>query len=234
MMSDFLFPGFEENKKRFIGIPDQFFCEILPHLLDADELKVVLYILWSAYTAGDYGTAFFLDDLAADKILLKGFGPGEESALQALRAAVEKAVNHRILISVPGEDAQAITFFINSPRGRQAAELCLRGDNKAENQVKKATLDIIQPNMFRLYEENIGPLTPMIAETLRDALEDYPENWIREAIQIAVNNNVRRWSYISTILTRWQEEGRDGTDRRYTQEDYRRYLKGEYGDFGQH
>ena len=43
---DFLFPGFEENKKRFIGIPDQFFSEILPHLLDADELKVVLYILW--------------------------------------------------------------------------------------------------------------------------------------------------------------------------------------------
>jgi DnaD/phage-associated family protein len=100
--------------------------------------------------------------------------------------------------------------------------------------VKKSTLDIIQPNMFRLYEENIGPLTPMIAETLRDAIEAYPENWIQEAIQIAVNNNVRRWSYISTILTRWQEEGRDGTDRRYTQEDYRRYLKGEYGDFGQH
>jgi len=231
---DFLFPGFEENKKRFIGIPDQFFSEILPHLLDADELKVVLYILWSAYTAGDYGTAFLLEDLAADKILLKGFSTREETALQALRVAVEKAVSHRILLSVPGDDAQGITFFINSPRGRQAAELWLRGDFNAGNRASKATLDIIQPNLFRLYEENIGPLTPIIAETLRDALEAYPENWIREAIQIAVNNNVRRWNYISTILTRWQEEGRDGTDRRNTQEDYRRYLKGEYGDFGEH
>jgi DnaD/phage-associated family protein len=233
-MMNFLFPGFEENKKRFTGIPDQFFSEILPHLDDADELKVVLYILWSVYTAGDFGTAFSLNDLAADKILLKGFGAGDESAQQALRTAVEKAVNHRILIIVPDDDTQEIVLFINSPRGRQAAELHLRGDAVAGSHVKKSTLDIIQPNMFRLYEENIGPLTPMIAETLRDAIEAYPEYWIQEAIQIAVNNNVRRWSYISTILTRWQEEGRDGTDRRYTQEDYRRYLKGEYGDFGQH
>ena len=229
---DFLFPGFEENKKRFIGIPDQFFSEILPNLLDADELKVVLYILWSAYTAGDYGTAFLLDDLAADKILLKGFGTRDESALQALHAAVEKAVSHRILISVPGEDAQRITFFINSPRGRQAAKLHFQG--KQISTRNQATLNIIRPNIFRYYEENIGPLTPLIAETLGSSLEEYSEEWIMEAIQIAVKNNVRRWSYISSILTRWQEEGRDGTNRRDHQEDYRRYLKGEYGDFGQH
>jgi DnaD/phage-associated family protein len=95
-------------------------------------------------------------------------------------------------------------------------------------------LDIIKPNIFRLYEENIGPLTPLIADSLRDAQQTYPEEWINEAIQIAVGNNVRRWNYIERILSRWQEEGRDGTDRRNTQEDYKRYLKGEYGEFGRH
>ena len=93
---------------------------------------------------------------------------------------------------------------------------------------------VIKPNIFKLYEENIGPLTPLIADALRDAEESYPEEWIEEAIRIAVANNVRRWNYIDRILTRWQEEGRDGTDRRNNQEDYRRYLKGEYGEFGSH
>jgi len=231
---DFIFSGFEENKKRFTGIPDQFFSEILPNLEDAGELKVVLYVLWSAYSGGDYGMIFSLDDLAADKILLKGLGSEGEYAQQALRLAIEKAIDHHIFIAMPDDEPQGITFFINSPRGRQAAELHLRGEMRSDSHKKKATLDIIQPNLFRLYEENIGPLTPMIAESLHDALDTYPENWLREAIQIAVNNNVRRWSYIRSILNRWQEEGRDGTDRRYTQEDYRRYLKGEYGDFGQH
>ncbi len=231
---DFLFTGFEENKKRFSGIPDQFFSEILPFLEDVDELKVVLYILWAAYTSGDYGITFSIPDLTGDRIFMTGLEGQGKTENKTVRQAVEKAVSHNILIALPGDDADEKVFFINSPRGRQAAKMHMQGEMAAGSRPNKATLDIIQPNLFRLYEENIGPLTPMIAETLRDAMDAFPENWIREAIQIAVNNNVRRWSYISTILTRWQEEGRDGTDRRYTQEDYRRYLKGEYGDFGQY
>ena len=70
------------------------------------------------------------------------------------------------------------------------------------------------PDIFSLYEQNIGMLTPMIAEELRDALKVYPENWISDAIKEAVSNNKRKWSYISAILERWTAEGRDdGTYR---------------------
>ena len=61
-------------------------------------------------------------------------------------------------------------------------------------------LDVERPNIFRLYEENIGPLTPLIAEMLRDAEKTYPADWIEEAFKIAVENNVRRWRYIEAIL----------------------------------
>ena len=72
----------------------------------------------------------------------------------------------------------------------------------------------------------------MIAEALREAEDAYPAEWIEEAVEIAVKNNVRRLSYIEKILERWQEEGRNGTHQRDDEEDYRRYLKGEYGDIG--
>ena len=35
-----------------------------------------------------------------------------------------------------------------------------------------------KPNIFSLYEANIGIITPLIAEELKDAELQYPEAWI--------------------------------------------------------
>jgi DNA replication protein len=59
-----------------------------------------------------------------------------------------------------------------------------------------------------LYEENIGPLTPIIADTLKEAEELYEAEWISDAIEAAVKNNKRSWKYVEAILKRWKEEGR--------------------------
>ena len=64
-----------------------------------------------------------------------------------------------------------------------------------------------KPNIFKLYEQEVGPLTPMIAEMLMDAEDTYPESWIEPAIAIAVENQVRRWSYIKAILEGWRVNG---------------------------
>jgi DNA replication protein DnaD len=75
----------------------------------------------------------------------------------------------------------------------------------------------------------------MIAERLGDAEDNYPAQWIEDALQIAVENNVRRWSYVEAILKRWQEGGRDErTDRRDTEKDRRRYIEGEFSEFIEH
>jgi DnaD/phage-associated family protein len=89
-------------------------------------------------------------------------------------------------------------------------------------------LSLDQPNIFQLYEQHIGPLTPMIADTLREAERIYPADWIEEAIRLAVENNVRRWRYVDAILRRGQEEGRDDRkDGRDTEKDRRRYAEWE-------
>jgi DnaD/phage-associated family protein len=65
------------------------------------------------------------------------------------------------------------------------------------------------PNIFKAYEENIGPLTTMIADSLQDAEKTYPAKWILDTFKLAVENNKRSWRYCEAILKRWQAEGKD-------------------------
>ncbi len=69
-------------------------------------------------------------------------------------------------------------------------------------------VQIERPNIFVLYEQNIGLLSPLIAEELKDAAEQYPAEWIEAAFREAVQQNKRKWSYIRAILRRWETEGR--------------------------
>jgi len=94
-----------------------------------------------------------------------------------------------------------------------------------------------EPDIFSLYEENIGMLTPLIADQLKDAEQQYPAEWIKEAIKEAVALNKRNWRYISRILERWLSEGKsNGTNRRYTKEntDPDKYIRGKYGHIVRH
>ncbi len=65
-----------------------------------------------------------------------------------------------------------------------------------------------QDNIFSLYEANIGALTPMISEKLKDAGEHYPRDWIVDAFHEAVEHEARNWAYIEAILERRQAEER--------------------------
>ena len=127
-------------------------------------------------------------------------------------------------------------YFINTESDRrvvakiQSGELDLPG-LKAKGQPYPGGETEPSPDIFTLYEQNIGMLTPMIAEELKEAEKLYPEGWIRDAIKEAVNQNKRKWSYISAILERWSAEGKsDGTYRRDSKKtDPDKYIKQKYG-----
>lgn len=92
-----------------------------------------------------------------------------------------------------------------------------------------------QPNIFKLYEQNIGAITPKLADLLKDAEKEYPADWIPEAFEEAVKNNVRKWSYIAAILENWKKDGRgkkngkNKTQPDKTNPDY--YKKSEYAEY---
>jgi DNA replication protein len=86
-------------------------------------------------------------------------------------------------------------------------------------------------NIFELYEQNIGVISPLIADELRDAQRTYPAEWLEEAFREAARARKLNWKYVNRILERWQSEGKDsGTYRPGTGADDRdKYVKGKYG-----
>jgi DNA replication protein len=85
--------------------------------------------------------------------------------------------------------------------GKQGATRRAGGGRKVQVQVER-------PNIFVLYEQNIGLLSPLIAEELKEAADRYPAEWIEAAFREAVLYNKRNWKYIRAILRRWETEGR--------------------------
>lgn len=62
--------------------------------------------------------------------------------------------------------------------------------------------------LCNVYEKNIGPLTQMIAEDLKDTLEEFSLQLCMDAVSEALKNNVRKWSYVRGILKNWKRDGR--------------------------
>lgn len=230
------FGGFPAGKVRLTPIPAQFFTELLPEIDDMGELKVSLYALW--YLDRQEGTVRYITyaDFAADELLMGAFGKGR-AAEAALQDALERAVRRGTLLCarLEGGRVEEAVYFLNSPKGRAALQAMQAGKWTPDGTARvPVELDLEQPTIFRLYEENIGPLTPMIADVLREAEQNYPPEWIPDAIQIAVENNIRRWRYIEAILRSWKEKGRHGPDRRDSEEDRKRYVTGDFADFIEH
>jgi DnaD/phage-associated family protein len=90
---------------------------------------------------------------------------------------------------------------------------------------------ISRSNIFNLYEQNIGMITPMMADELKEAEKRYPGSWIDQAFREAVALNKRSWRYISRILERWASEGKEsGTHRKdYKENGPDKYVRGKYG-----
>ena len=195
------FKGFTDSET-FTQLPDGFFHHLLKDIKDADELKVTTYFMWRVeHMDGPFRALSKMD------FDVKELGLGAEE----IKSGLEKAVKRGSLLKVQKE--ADVYFLLNSPRGRAAVQAIERGTWNPK--VGGSAFPVERPNVFKLYEENIGPLTPLIADALKDAEEIYQPGWIADAIELAVTNNKRNWKYCEAILKRWKEEGRaEKQDRR--------------------
>lgn len=212
------FKGFTDSES-FTRLPDTFFHQLLSQIDNAEELKVTLYCLWRAEHLQAPYRALQADDFESKELGLSA---------KEVRLGLQKAVKRGSLLLVR-RDAKDY-FLLNSPRGRATAQAIELGTSHPEG--SNSAMPFERPNIFRLYEENIGPLTPLIADALKDAEQTYPAEWIADTIDLAVKNNKRSWRYCEAILKRWKEEGRaEKQDRRDAEKDRDRYIKGEYADY---
>ena len=224
------FPGFPEVITTQIRIPEQFFSHILLKINNIDELKLTLYIFWRLERMESSFHYIRFTDLIKDLQLIQSFRKDTDKAHAALKTALKRAVTHGTLLQtvISTDEGKDQLICINSTKGRAFVAAVQHGDWRVSDNLNQ-TFDVYSehPNIFQLYEANIGPLTPMIADALRDAEKTYQANWIEDAFHIAVERNKRNWHYIEAILHRWQEGGRDDRKdqqaRRDTEEARRRY-----------
>jgi len=225
-------------RMQFTPVPNVFFSHLLPQISDITELKTTLHIFETLYRKRGYPRFVTLSELLVNKSLMSSLREVTKSPREVLRDALETATRRGTILHIvlDRDGAPEDTYFLNTDSDRQVVakiqngELALAGLKAG----RQAYLDVDtepQPDIFTLYEQNIGMLTPMIAEELGDAEKLYPEAWIKDAIKEAVNQNIRKKSYILAILERWAAEGRgNGTYRRDSKKtDPDKYIKGKYG-----
>jgi DnaD/phage-associated family protein len=214
------FSGFPAGT-RAVRLPAPFFTDLLPAIDGLDELKVTLHVF---YRLGEQqGEARYVRhrEALADPLLLEGIGPAG-----AIEAALERAVERGTLLRAEAEieGGREMVYFANTQLGRATLEALRRGEPLSASSLPT------RPTIFALYEENVGPLTPLIAEELEEAEDAYPAEWIETAFREAVTLNKRSWKYIRAILERWRVEGR-GEAKSAAPGERRRDIDGPYGEY---
>lgn len=192
------FEGFISGQ-RSVPVPAPLLGSLLAEIDDGAELRCTLRFFWHLAQRHGYGRAVPRSALVADEVLLAALGSTEE-----VRRGLAAAVGRGTLLAAP-DAAGEHRYMVNDPDGRRAARAITP---TAAAPTIEPTAGVDRPNVFELYESNIGMLTPMLAEELRDAEAVYPEEWIEAAMREAVDNNARTWRYVARVLERWAKEGR--------------------------
>ncbi len=219
------FIGFPDTPMRPVVVPDLFFTDLLPQIDDFAELKLTLHCFWLLNDQTEDLRYLRGEDLRNDEILLASLESDDDlrSPAMALDDAIERCLSRNTLqrleiVTNTTDDGSGATesvddwYFLNTVKGRQAMAQVKQGHVAGLKSVvpEEARLRVKRPNIFVLYEQNIGVLTPLIADQLRDMEKTYAPEWVEEAVEIAVSRNKRYLRYILGILRRWETNGKDG------------------------
>ncbi|MBQ6343601.1 MAG: DnaD domain protein [Anaerolineaceae bacterium] len=206
-MIDRVFPGFSSGIE---VVPSQFFEELLPYINTIAELKITAFAFHLLNQFEGDKRFLLRDDFLEQKIFMEGLAEDPDEAERLLDEGLEAAEERGTLLKALYNEKPL--FFLNSPKGRNALESLEDGTWIPDAFLHLSVqTELFRPTIFKLYEENIGPLTPMIADILRECEKDYPYEWIRDAVEASVTNNARSWRYIESILRNWKENGQHGS-----------------------
>lgn len=232
------FSGFKPGRVRHIRLPAPFFSDLLPLIDDLAELQVTLFCFYALHQQeGSYRFLRRRDFDAAPWLAaaLRAARPAQDPAAALDFALAQASARGTLLCArVELDSGSEDLYFLNTAAGRAAVEQIRAGHYRPGGQ---GAIEILpeRPNIFALYEANIGALTPLIADELRDAEAEYPAAWLEEALRLAVEHNKRSWRYIHAILERWLREGKDGgVTGGLAQTDGKKYISGEYAAFIKH
>lgn len=237
-MTNRSFAGFP-SKGEGLPVPASLFTDLLPVVDDINELKLILYLMWLIKHKRGLMRWVMLEELQNTELLVDSMVDRDSQRTkkdilaQALQMAVKRGVMLQTDIKVNGKEQTV--FLLNTENERKFLN-DLNSGHFAGAGMEAVNPEPVQlpahKDIYSLYEQNIGLITPIIADELRKAEDLYPREWLAQAFREAAELNKRNWRYIVRILERWAIEGKhDGKTGRYTskEKDTGRYTRGKFG-----
>lgn len=227
------FTGFPRGV-RCTPVPDPVLGSLLEQIQDLAELKVTLRGLWLLNQKRGALRYVTLEEFLNDRALLQGLKTQQGDSRGAIKRGLELAVGRKTFLTFQtnAAGAEQRVYLLNTENGRRALAQMRRGNgvlpqSGAYEEGFGEPSAQSRPNIFALFEDNVGTISPLLAEELKEAEQRYPASWIYDAFKIAVDENKRSWRYVAGILRRWAAEGRDhGEPGRHSKEDNStRYLE---------
>jgi len=190
------------------AIPNQFFSSILPQVEATEELIVSLYFFFAQQTRRRSPRFLTKRELAADATLARSLAhlsPGDHALERGLDLAVWRGTLLRA--RTQSADREEELYMVNTTANRKSLEGLAARELRLDEPLPPAS-KANKSAIFALYEQNIRPVSPLIAEDLKEAEQRYPDTWIHDAFREAVSLNKANWRYIESILRRWEAEGK--------------------------
>ncbi len=226
---------------QFTPVPDPLLASLLEEIDSLGELKVVLRAVHALHKQRKVPASIPFNELYSDRTVAAMLGVSGDELERTVDTAVESAIDRGIfLIAISDHGNRGIylnTEPVRRALARQGIDFSIKTVETAETWPDTEAA-LTKQDAVTFYEQNIGTVTPIVADNLHAALEEHPEDEVRLAIRKAAEANARSWNYIAAILRRWAEEGRpeelddgrDGTAERDLQEDrsdqfYEEYLE---------
>ncbi len=208
------FPGFPD-RMRYTPVPNVFFSTLLVEVDDLAELKTALHLIRLLYEKRGFPRMVRLSELLKDRTLLLALREAGAMDPEArLPLALGRACERGIFVTAALEsaDVEDRCYLLNTALNRDLLRRAERGElSLGDGAVPRAgwvALPEQRPSIYDLYEQNVGLITPLIAEELQEAEEAFPPEWIEDAFREAVSYNRRNWRYVRRILENWATQGR--------------------------
>lgn len=185
--------GFAFDNELRLSLPFDFLERCQEYGLDADSILALLRV-WQDLDGLNY--------LESNQL---GWLPS---------ARLQKLLHNGFLLKFTSTASDKTIFLPGTPSGRTNLSKLEQNQLSLDDLISATDTARARPNLFKLYEDNIGPLTPMVAELLQEDAREFPADWFEDAIREALSHNARKWSYVRAILKNWKANGREKTNEK--------------------
>ncbi len=153
----------------YTPVPSPLLGELLREVQSVEELKCTLRVVGMVHQRRSRGSAVSVAELMADPVLTEALANQPGGARDATMRGVAEAVARGTLLRSGDGDAQSseALLFVNDEPGRRALSQTAQGGlarYAVEDVPAAGAATDSRPNIFALYEENIGSLTPLLED----------------------------------------------------------------------